>query len=109
MMGIWCSWQSLDDFLVHGLVAVVGQDTDKGLTLVQSLGGLVKGASETVVDEGGLQGGVDVHRTGDGHGFISFDVGQGPPDRNSGFCTILELKKNQQKIMMDENELLIKY
>jgi hypothetical protein len=86
--------ESLDEFLVHRLVAVVGQDAEKGLTLVQSLGGLVKAAGETVVDEGGLQdlldGGVDVHRAGGhgdrgvvdgggdfGHGFISFDVGHG--------------------------------
>ena len=85
--------KSLDELLVHGLVAVVGQNAEKSLALVQSLGRLVEAAGEAVVDEGGLQdlldGGVDVHRPGGdgdrglvgggdfGHGFISFDVGHG--------------------------------
>jgi hypothetical protein len=47
--------ESLDQFLVHGLVAVVGQDAEKGLTLVQGLGGLVEAAGKTVVNEGSLQ------------------------------------------------------
>jgi hypothetical protein len=47
--------ESLDQFLVHGLVAVVGQDAEEGLTLVQSLGGLVEAAGKTVVNESSLQ------------------------------------------------------
>ena len=47
--------ESLDQFLVHGLVAVVGQHAEEGLTLVQSLGGLVEAAGKTVVNEGSLQ------------------------------------------------------
>ncbi len=47
--------ESLDELLVHGLVAVVGEDTEKGLSLVKSLGRLVKATGKAVVDEGGLQ------------------------------------------------------
>jgi hypothetical protein len=47
--------ESLDQFLVHGLVAIVSQDAEEGLTLVQSLGGLVEAAGKTVVNEGSLQ------------------------------------------------------
>ena len=46
--------ESLDQLLVHGLIAVVGEDAEKGLTFVQGLSGLVKAPGETVVDEGGL-------------------------------------------------------
>ncbi len=57
--------KSLDQFLVHGLIAVVGEDAEQGLALVQSLGGLVKTPGKTVMDEGSLQdlldGRVDVH------------------------------------------------
>ena len=57
--------ESLDQLLVHGLVAVVGEDAEKGLAFVQGLSGLVKASGEAVVDEGGLQhllnGRVDVH------------------------------------------------
>jgi hypothetical protein len=47
--------ESLDELLVHGLVTVVGEDTEKGLSLVKSLGRLVKATGKAVVDEGGLQ------------------------------------------------------
>ena len=82
--------KGLDKLLVHRLVAVVSQNTEEGLALVESLGRLVEASGQTVVDEGGLEdlldGGVDVHGAGDsgsggrgvdGHGFISFNVGHG--------------------------------
>lgn len=47
--------ESLDELLVHGLVAVVGEDTEKGLSLVKSLGRLVKATGKAVVNEGSLQ------------------------------------------------------
>ena len=37
-----------DQLLVHGLVAVLGEDAEQGLPLVQSLGSLPQPSSETV-------------------------------------------------------------
>ena len=60
--------EGLNELLVHGLVAVVSEDTEQGLALVKSLGRLVKATGEAVVDESCLQdlldGGVDIHGAG---------------------------------------------
>jgi len=62
--------QGGDQLLVHGLVAVLGQDAQQRLTLVKRLGSLTDTAGETVGDESLLQdlldGGVDVHGAGGG-------------------------------------------
>merc|ERR550519_1779684 len=36
------------ELLVHGLVTVLGQDAEQGLTFVQSLGGLAESASKAI-------------------------------------------------------------
>ena len=40
--------QGGDQLLVHGLVAVLGEDAEQGLPLVQSLGSLPQPSGETV-------------------------------------------------------------
>ena len=40
-----------DQLLVHGLVAVLGEDAQQGLPLVQGLGGLPQSAGKTVSDQ----------------------------------------------------------
>merc|ERR1719410_743218 len=62
--------QGGDQLLVHGLVAVLGQDAQQRLTFVKRLGGLTDTAGETVGDECLLQdlldSGVNVHGAGGG-------------------------------------------
>ena len=88
-------WPShLDEFLVVFLVAVFGEDTSDGLSLVQSLGGLPQAPGKTVVDQGLLEhlldGLLDVHGSSGGGcgsgghgGIISFDVRHGEVSRSS--------------------------
>merc|ERR1719508_412895 len=75
--------QGRHQLLVHRLVAVLCEDPEQGLSLVQSLGGLVKSASKAVRDEGGLEdfldSRVDVHGAPSGGGsgrgnVISFNI-----------------------------------
>jgi len=73
-----------DQLLVHGLVAVLGENAQQSLTFVKSLSCLPESSCESVGDEGVLQhlgdSGVDVHRTrrhdrcGDCGGIISLDI-----------------------------------
>ena len=83
--------EGLNELLVHGLVAVVSEDTEQGLAVVKSLGRLVKATGEAVVDKSCLRdlldGGDDIHGAGvsrgscgrsvNGHGFISFNIRHG--------------------------------
>ena len=43
--------ESGDELLVHGLVAVLGEDAEQGLPLVQGLGSLPQSASKTISDQ----------------------------------------------------------
>ena len=47
--------ECLDQLLVAGLVAVLCEDAEVSLSLVQGLGGLVEAAGEAVVDQSSLQ------------------------------------------------------
>ena len=40
-----------NQFLVHGLVAVLGEDAEQGLPLVQGLGGLPQSAGKTISNQ----------------------------------------------------------
>merc|ERR1719411_2059792 len=64
--------QSRDQLLVHGLIAVLGQDAEKSLALVESLLGLPHSPGETIGDESLLEdlldSGVDIHGPGGGGG-----------------------------------------
>ena len=43
--------ESGDELLVHGLVAVLGEDAEQGLPLVQGLGSLPQSAGKTISDQ----------------------------------------------------------
>ena len=43
--------KSGDELLVHGLVAVLGEDAEQGLPLVQGLGSLPQSAGKTISDQ----------------------------------------------------------
>merc|ERR1712126_526951 len=47
--------QSGDQLLVHGLVTVVRQNTQQGLSFIQGLSGFSKPPGEAITDEGLLQ------------------------------------------------------
>jgi len=57
--------KSGDQLLVHGLVAILGQNAKKSLSFVESLGGLSHTSGKTIGDESLfenlLDGGVDIH------------------------------------------------
>ena len=70
--------QRRHQLLVLRLVAVLGQDTQQRLTLVQRLGGLADAAGEAVSDQGLLedllQGRVNVHGATGGHGGLGWNI-----------------------------------
>merc|ERR1712004_191801 len=47
--------QSLDQFLVGWLIAVLGQDAKQSLSLVKSFGGLMESSGKSILDQGGLE------------------------------------------------------
>ena len=47
--------QSLDQFLVGWLIAVLGQDAKQSLSLVKSFGGLMESSGKSILDQGVLE------------------------------------------------------
>merc|ERR1719150_277751 len=84
--------QGLHKFLVRSFVAVLGQDAEQSLSLVESFGGFTKSTRKSVLDKSGLENltesGFEIHAASEvfggstssgcgsssGHRLISFDV-----------------------------------
>ena len=99
--------QSCDQLLVHGLVAVLGQDTEQCLPFVQGLGGLPDTTGKAVSNESLLEdlldGGVDVHGSGwddSGWDFISLNI------RHGEFLDVWGLKHKSRKPNKNERFLI---